>query len=143
MGRALMTQTWDMDLDGFPVGTIEVPRPPLRSVASIQYVDEQGATQVLDPAQYRVDAKGEPGRVTPAHGRTWPATRAVANAVTVEFQAGYGAEATNVPEDIRQAILLIVGRLYAHREDVIAGAPMHTLPRGAEHLMGPYRVVRI
>ena len=143
MGRALISQVWDMDMDRFPRGEIEVPRPPLRAVESIAYLDPQGATQTIPIADYRVDSKREPGRVTPADGEAWPATLAVTNAVTVRFAAGYGDAADDVPEDIRQAILLIVGRLYAHREDVVQGAPLHTLSRGSESLMGPYRMVRV
>ena len=143
MGRALLTQIWAMELDGFPPWTLEVPRPPLIAVDSINYLDIAGATQTLDAAHYRVDIKRAPGRVTPAYGERWPATRAVINAVTVQFTAGYGAAQKDVPEDIRQALLLIVGRHYAHREDVRDGMPAAELPLGAHHLLAPYRVVRV
>lgn len=143
MGRALITQVWEMDLDRFPYGEIGLPRPPLQSLERLAYVAANGVVQTIEAAKYRVDAKREPGRVTPVHGATWPATRAVTNAVTVRFTAGYGGAASDVPEDIRQAILLIVGRLYAHREDVLTGPIATRMPHGAESLMGPYRVVRV
>ncbi|SDV49816.1 head-tail connector protein [Chitinasiproducens palmae] len=41
---------------------------------------------------------------------------------------------------IRAAILLILGKLYANREDVVVGATVSQLPDGAEHLLQPYRV---
>ena len=141
--RALVTQTWTLALDGFPGGVIEVPRPPLSSVTSITYIDPEGATQILAADRYRVDAQREPGRLTPAWDESWPATRPVSNAVEVEFTAGYGTP-DKVPEDIRQALLLIVGRYYAHREDVQAGGtPPVKMPLGAEHLLLPYRLVRV
>ena len=65
-GRALVTQTWTLALDGFPGGVIEVPRPPLSSVTSITYIDPEGATQTVAADRYRVDAQREPGRLTPA-----------------------------------------------------------------------------
>ena len=142
-GRALVTQTWTLALDSFPGGVIEVPRPPLSSVASITYVDPEGATQTLAADRYRVDAQREPGRLTPAWDESWPPTRPVSNAVEVQFVAGYG-DPGKVPEDIRQALLLIVGRYYAHREDVQAGGtPPVKMPLGAEHLLLPYRLVRV
>ena len=141
-GRALVTQTWTLALDGFPGGVIEVPRPPLSSVASITYIDPEGATQTLAADRYRVDAQREPGRLTPAWDESWPATRPVSNAVEVQFLAGYG-DPGKVPEDIRQALLLIVGRYYAHREDVQAGGTPVKMPLGAEHLLLPYRLVRV
>ena len=141
--RALVTQTWTLALDGFPGGVIEVPRPPLSSVTSITYIDPEGATQTVAADRYRVDAQREPGRLTPAWDESWPPTRPVSNAVEVEFTAGYGTP-DKVPEDLRQALLLIVGRYYAHREDVQAGGtPPVKMPLGAEHLLLPYRRVRV
>ena len=142
-GRALVTQTWTLALDGFPGGVIEVPRPPLSSVASITYIDPEGATQTVAADRYRVDAQREPGRLTPAWDESWPPTRPVSNAVEVHFVAGYGTP-DKVHEDLRQALLLIVGRYYAHREDVQAGGtPPVKMPFGAEHLLLPYRLVRV
>ena len=45
-----------------------------------------------------------------------------------------------VNEVIKSAVLLIVGHLYANREDVVAGASVAQLPNGAEWLLAPYRV---
>ncbi len=143
MGRALITQVWVMDLDCFPMGIIEVPRPPMQSVESIKYLASDGQERTLAPSRYRVDNRRKPGRIAPAFGDVWPVTRAVINAVTVRFTAGYGNDAGTVPEDIRQAIQLIVGRHYAHREDVRDGMPAAELPLGARHLLAPYRIVRV
>ena len=140
-GRALITQTWDMDLDGFLSWEIDIPRPPLQSVESVGYMDVAGVVHTLPASSYRVDAKRTPGRITPTYGQAWPATRDVTSAVGVRFVAGYGA-VDGVPEDIQQAVLLIVGRLYAHREDVVVGSATR-MPLGAESLLGPYRVVRV
>src|SRR5688572_21345135 len=96
LNRALITQTWDLVLDAFPSTTltpIEVPLPPLQSVTSITYVDGNGATQTWSSVNYLVDSKSQPGRITPAHGESYPATRRIVNAVTVRFVAGYGGAA--------------------------------------------------
>jgi len=37
-------------------------------------------------------------------------------------------------------VLLIVGHLYAHREDVLSGVSVAKLPNGAEWLLAPYKV---
>lgn len=117
-GRALVTQTLALFLDGFPDadGAIEVPRPPLASVTSITYVDTAGTTQTLASSDYTVDAKSKPGRVAPAFGKSWPATRDVINAVTVTFDAGYGTAAA-VPESIKREIKALLVHLYERREE--------------------------
>ena len=45
-----------------------------------------------------------------------------------------------VNEAIKAAVLLTVGHLYAHREDVVVGASVATLPNGADYLLQPYKV---
>jgi len=129
--RALMTQTWDLFLDDFP-GTslsinprsilssdmIKTPKAPLQSVTTITYVDTDGATQTLvEGTDFTIDTNSEPGRIVPFFGLFWPTTRSVLNAVKVRFIAGYG-DATDVPEDLKAAILVIVAGWYCHREDL-------------------------
>ncbi len=45
-----------------------------------------------------------------------------------------------VNDQIKAAVLLIVGHLYANREDVVVGASVSALPNGADHLLQPYKV---
>src|SRR5581483_2308224 len=62
---------------------IRLPKSPLRSVVSVQYVDTGGNPQTLDPSRYLTDLVGQPGRIAPAYGTFWPITRRQINAVTV------------------------------------------------------------
>lgn len=125
--RALMPQTWDLVMDGFPYPEILVPRPPLIEIVSITYVDADGVEQTLDAADYQVSAPKGPragrGRIRPAYGKTWPSTRAQMDAVTVTFEAGYesvGSPASpDVPDDIIQGMLLVVGELYKQRSESV------------------------
>lgn len=139
--RAFVTQEWELRLDAFPScngGLIELPLPPLQTVEAVLYVDAAGAAQTLDPSLYQVDAYSTPGRLLPAYGTTWPATQNVPNAVTVEFTAGYGDAAADVPRPLRQALLLLVGELYESRE--AAGDKARTeLPFGVRALVSPFR----
>lgn len=87
---SLLTRVYDYRLNSFPCRSfIRLPHAPLRTVASIQYVDTNGATQTWDAANYTVDPYVEPGRIYPAYNETWPTTRSYINAVTVRFTAGY------------------------------------------------------
>lgn len=45
-----------------------------------------------------------------------------------------------VNDTIKSAVLLIVGHLYAHREDVVVGVSVAQLPNGAEWLLAPHKV---
>lgn len=138
--RALVTQTWDLILDAFPADEIMLPRPPLQSVSSITYRLQDGTVVTLDPANYVVDTKSEPGRVVLAPGRSWPSDPLyAAGAVTVRYVAGYGDPAA-VPVAIKQAILLLVGHWYENREAVAVGHTVIQLPMTVDALLWPYRV---
>lgn len=45
-----------------------------------------------------------------------------------------------VNDTIKAAVLLGVGHLYAHREDVVVGASVAALPHGADCLLQPFKV---
>lgn len=108
--KALLPQTWELTLPEFPDGFINVPVLPLRSVESIKYIDPDGVEQTLDPTRYETDTGS--GRIIPIYGKRWPSTRNQLNAVTARYEAGFD----EVPEQIKTAILLVVGFLYENRE---------------------------
>ena len=141
--RALCTQTWDWFLDyGFGRCVLELPMPPIQSVTHIKYVDDAGVLQTLDPSKYLVLGLGheEGSRVAPAYDEIWPVVRCLPEAVQIRFVTGYGA-ASAVPEDIKEAMLLIIGHLYAHREEN-HDFQLHEMPLGALRLLSPYRITR-
>lgn len=151
-GRQLMLATWVYRADGFsPHGTLALPRPPLLSVTSVQYVDADGVTQTWDAANYVVDPYRDPGRIVLAQGASWPSTRDVPNAVTITYQAGYGAslvddvyeeDATQVPPELRHALLLLTAEWYRHREPT-EERPYLVLPYAVERLIWPFRTAAV
>jgi hypothetical protein len=120
---------------------IYLPLPPLVSVDSIQYIDVNGIKQTLDPSLYIVDDISEPARITPSYGATWPGTQNVINAVIVTFTTGYGTP-SDVPQAIKQWMLLAIGAMYENREaDVlVARGSVASMPF-ADGLLEPYRCV--
>ncbi len=141
--RALITQTWELVTDAFPVGDVlRLPLPPLVSVTSIKYTDEDGAESTFSSGLYVVDTDSTKGRVVLKNGEAWPSvTLAAANGVRVRYVAGYG-EASAVPRPIRQAILLLIGTMYENRESVLVaqGVTVAQLTFGVDALLMPYRI---
>jgi len=127
--------------DGKTGYEIYLPLPPLQTVDSIKYIDTDGVQQTLSAAQYIVDTVSEPARVTPAYGVTWPSTRNQINAVEVVFTCGFGA-LTEVPEAIKNWMLIRIGSLYENREEValMNRGKLEPLPF-VDGLLDPYRVV--
>jgi uncharacterized phiE125 gp8 family phage protein len=112
--RQLMPATYEVDLANFPYinGRITLPMPPVKSVVSVKYYDTDGVQQTLSSTAYEtLLPTHDPGFIDPAHGDVWPTTRARADAVTVQFIAGYASRA-DVPAGIKEAILLKTEHLY-------------------------------
>ena len=143
--RALITQVFECTIDDFPAydRAIDLPRPPLQSVEWIKYLDTAGVLQTLDPGIYTVDASSnEIGRIALAWNRFWPFTRYTINAVTIRFTAGYGDAAGDVPQAIRQGILIEISNLYENREDAVVGQNISMLSV-SERLLWPYRALSV
>ena len=137
--RAYITQTWELWLDSFPSKScINIPLPPLQAIGlSVKYYDTNDAETEFSSTNYFVDVKSEPGRIGLNYGKTWPSTtlRPIGG-VCIEFVAGYGDAASDVPTKVKQAILLLISHWYENREPVaITGAMPKEIPFSVEALL--------
>lgn len=139
-GLRLITQTVRLTLDAFPVGgrPIWLPVWPVQSVDSVGYTESDGTAATLAPARWQLVRSGKPARLAPAYLEVWPIARLWYDSVTVEMTAGFGDAAADLPADLVSAVKLVLGTLYEHREDVLAGATVGALPLTAETLIGPH-----
>lgn len=151
--RAFVRRKLELTLPEFPCGEgiIEVPKPPLRWVESIKYIDVNGVLQTVDPAAYQVDTYSEPGRIKPAYNEFWQVTRNDFNPVQVRYVCGYPeGEASpsdqeslteNIPAAIKQWMKARVATLYENREMVAVGTIVAELPKHIiDGMLDPYIV---
>jgi len=108
--RAFVNRGMRATLDAFP-DAIKLSAPTF-SVEAVRYLDPDGVTQTLDPADYYVDRVTIPGYIVPARGKAWPATESHVNAVSVDYTAGYGPTAATVPDAVRLYILARLSELF-------------------------------
>ncbi len=133
----LITATYIQYLDEFPTDQLELDRPPLQSVTSIKYDDLNDAEQTLATSVYEVDTFSSVGRFQLQEGESYPSTFDKANAVRIEYKAGYGDTRDTVPDLIKSTIKLIVAHLFENRDFVhrmgnVAEIPM---PQAIEMLI--------
>lgn len=153
--RQLVTATWKLKLDDFPISDaavsrnypffgsdrrISLPRPPLQSVTEITYIDTAGDSQILASTVYDVDTSSEPGRIALAFSEQWPAIRKQIDAVTIEFVCGYGDVAA-VPATYKQMILLLVDLYWNHRSVIGRKTELAVVPFGLQTLLMSERIV--
>jgi uncharacterized phiE125 gp8 family phage protein len=139
LSRALISQTWRVYLKTWPSdGVIPLDMPPLVSVTAVKYLDADGAEQTLASSAYHVIKHYFTPRIERKSGVTWPATAIHPQAVWVDYVCGYGASPANVPEDIRNGILMLAEHLYFNRGATSEVNVVKT-PIAVDALFGPHK----
>lgn len=140
LSRCLVNQTWAMRLDCWPSDTvIRLPFPQVSSVTVKYYAEADGDTTLttVSPSPFweiQHDARGSFVRLKDSWTR--PALYDRPAPIRVEFEAGFGDEASNVPAGIRAAAGLIIEALWDQRD---AAGRAAEIPLGAMRLLQPYR----
>lgn len=138
-GLCLIAQEWMCFRDNWPGdGVIALPVAPVLGVEEIGVFGEDDSQAVIDPAHYVVDGAARPARVMLRGSRCWPRPGRAVNGIGIRLLAGFGANASDVPQPLRQAVLLLVAHFFAQRGDEAGPA----LPVGLSALLDPYRLVR-
>lgn len=139
LGRSLITQTIVLRLNSWPENVLTLPRPPLISVVQVRTLDESDAATVYASSNYYL-MTGERSQLVIKWGKTPPVnTDRSYGGYEVEYTAGYGAAAANVPEAIRQAILQWIAAIYETRVPDFS-----TVPQIVNATLGlPYKRIRI
>ncbi len=175
--RTLVTTTWTMWMDRFPgrqlpwwdgirqgadseltdlTEPIFIPKSPLISITHIKSHVQGGTESTFSSGNYIVDLASEPARVALKVSQTWPtdALRTI-NGVEIEFIAGYGPVGSDVPEDIRRALLIIIKDLHENRgadaakfekvgESSISRFESEAhIPTTAQNLLGSYKLWKL
>ena len=157
LDQSLITSTWTLELDRFPTpsgdfslhshphhrvireGRIDLPMGPVVSIQTVEYFDTDDVLQTLAAANYEFDRNG---RLRPVSTKVWPGTFDRLNAVKVSYTAGQ-ADGGQVPEDIKLAMKLMIGKFDVGREDIVIGTIIAKLPDGYKYLLNAHRVHRI
>lgn len=142
-GRAFVTQSFRLARDDWPDKLcLPLPCPPLLAINDVRLYDAEGNASIWDASSYTVDTRFTPGRLCLRSGWTWPVPGRAQGGIEIDFHAGFGAAASDVPVAIRQAVLMLVAHLYENRE-AVAGEAAVEIPSGAAALLAPYRVLAI
>lgn len=140
--RGIVSQTWELVLEGFPAGAVELPMGQLTSITSVKYLDELGAEQTLSASIYEADTASVPGKLRLAYSQSWPSARGTWNAVVVRYVVGW-ATASAVPQPIKQALLMLISQMYEHRTPEITGTIVSPVQFAVEALLSRYRLMTV
>lgn len=142
IGRTLIDTTFTQTAAAWQTCT-ELLRGNGRTIVSVKYDDAENVERTVDAVDYELapfadgcsalymrDTFTDPELYDqPGAGR-----------IRIEFTAGYGAAATDVPEPLRQAVLYLVAHLYDNRAPVGINVNLNRMPFTVEALSAPYRI---
>ena len=163
-GRAITQQTLQLFLDRLPyyrdeklregvytapdinysADYIVLPKPPVASITHVKYYANDSTASTFAASNYFSDVESTQARVVLKNGVSWPTLTELrkANAYEVQYVAGYGDSASDVPTPIIQAIKLLTTHLYENRE-MVTSMSANAIPYTVGQLLQPYRVTRL
>jgi uncharacterized phiE125 gp8 family phage protein len=139
IGKMLFQRRFQWVLDCWRDHEQALPVAPVSGIVSVTLVDAEGGTVVVPGGSYRLIPDLHRPRLA-GKGTSLP-TLPSEGSVKVVFDAGFGPAWTDIPVDLRQAVLLLAGEFYEHRHD--DGAQVAGLPFGVVTLIERWRTVRI
>jgi uncharacterized phiE125 gp8 family phage protein len=113
---------------------LELTRRPVSGTPVVSYLDTDGAEQEV--ATVITSGAKYPFRIYPASGSSWPSFE-TNTTITVTYTAGYPEG--DVPQSLVQAMFLLIGAWWAHREAIVIGASVSEAPFAVLALCQPYR----
>jgi uncharacterized phiE125 gp8 family phage protein len=139
IGKMLYQRRFLWVLDCWRDDEQALPVSPVAGIVSVTLVDAEGGETLVPATSYRLIPDLHRPRLV-GKGTALP-TIPSQGLVKVVFDAGFGAAWTDVPVDLRQAVLLLAGEYYEHRHD--DGAQGSGLPFGVVTLIERWRNVRL
>lgn len=130
----LIVQTWRWSTDSW---CATLPLTPVAAVEKVEIVTGSGEVTPWDG--WFLITTGTP-RIGTRKGQVRPSIPPDGYAL-ITFTTGYGTGWTDIPHDLRQAVILLAAHYFEHRE--AAADPLAALPFGVASLLAPYRPIRL
>ncbi len=144
LGLVLITQSWTYFVDRWPKSQrINFPLRPVQAITSVRLWNTDGTSTTVPSTAFYLDGNGLPARLAwQGAGPLADPARAI-NGIEIAFTAGFGAAASDVPQSVRHALLLLVAHWYENREPVEIGSGVNPIPAIVSELLVPYRRRRV
>lgn len=120
---------------------IFLPRGEIQSVTSVKVYDDSDVSATIASSNYFVSAynQGSQGYLSFRKNFTLPIINRVKDGLEIEYVAGFGSSASDVPQGIKQGLLEQVAFMYENRGD----CDCSSMSKESVRWLGRYKVVRI
>lgn len=106
---------------------------PVHDLVKVEHLGSDGtAVEIVD---CRLVVMGEPARVFPPDGEAWPVSGL---GYSIEVDAGW--DEGDAPDQLLQAMLLLIGHWFENHEATVVGTSAVELPLGVKDLCQQFRL---
>lgn len=135
-GRSFINQVLLAEWDTYSSRGVELPYGPHGVIVEVNRVYEGELTALTSTDYYE---KGLLEKTIVPNTAYKLSLGRYQYGLRVEYNAGYGATAADVPEPIKEAIIQIAINNYEHRRDVITGTTLAVIPNSAKEKLKPFK----
>ncbi len=144
ISRALISQSWRVVRDDWPKDRIiKLPISPLISLSAITIYDDEGNANSLSLAQFLPQTKSAQARIFLPNIIDGLGQMRQRAAIEIDYVAGYGENSEDVPNDIKQAILILIAYWFEHREALVLAGSGSVVPSGFDRILAPFKSVKL
>lgn len=116
-----------------PDGSATAPIAPVSVITSIDRILADGSNAAINVATWSLDQR-------PLRTR-FCADKYYRDQLDIVFTAGFGADWTDTPADLRRAVLMLAAHFFENRHATASG--IEILPLGVKELIAPWRRARV
>lgn len=117
LGKRLITATLTNYFNTF-YEPLKLLWPPVQEIVSIKYKDGDDAEQTFSSSKYSLDQYVEPGELWLSVNNSFPTdVLDEENVVYVKLKCGYGDNPSDVPEPVKDAIIMKAATMFEKRID--------------------------
>lgn len=115
-----------------------LPIAPVATIGSVKLIAGNGSETIVDPGKYTLQQDAHRPALIAVVGQLPPI--AAGGHAEIVMDAGFGPVWSDVPADLRQAVLMLAAHCY---EDRTGNGGRGPLPTGVLSLIEPFRTLRI
>lgn len=138
-GLRLMTQSWLTLLTDWPPSELHLPHWPVQSITRIRLLGPQPA--LVDEAVWETQLAARPARLYIDLTRA-PRLLRARHGIEIEQQVGFGDAPSDVPENLRLAVLMLAGHWF-DMDDFGQYRPENPMPKPVQQILAGERKMRL
>ncbi len=139
-GKALISRVFSWSVTRWRDPCAEgLPIAPVRAIEALEISDADGADLIVSPERYGLEIDSQRPKIV-ARGGGFGAIPSGGKA-SIRFQAGFGPEWSDLPDDLAQAVFLLAAHYYEYRDET--SLTRGCMPFGVQTLIERYRPMRL